>query len=154
MQWTNFLLIVVSIVLLVGNACVEAASAGNAAKQEKYLKRTGMKYLEEVSKKTGIIKLKSGMLIEILKESDKADAKSPLEGDSCEVTYLGTFKDGTKFDGSTTSFAPNQVIKGWTEAMQLMAEGDKWKLYIPYDMAYGERGSPPRIPAYTPLVLL
>ena len=82
-----------------------------------------MKFLEETAKKSGVIRLKSGMLVEILKESDKADAKSPNEGDSCEVTYLGTFKDGNKFDGSTTSFAPNQVIKGWTEAMQLMAEG-------------------------------
>jgi len=69
-----------------------------------------------------------------------------------EVTYLGTFKDGNRFDGSTTSFAPNQVIKGWTEAMQLMVEGDKWKLYIPYGLAYGEQGSPPRIPAFSPLV--
>merc|ERR1712000_595068 len=67
-------------------------------------------------------------------------------------TYLGTFKDGSKFDGGTTSFAPNQVIKGWTEAMQYMVEGDKWKLHIPYDLAYGERGSPPRIPGYSVLV--
>ena len=123
MQWTNLLLIVITLVLWVGNACVDAAPAGNAAKQETYLKRTGMKFLEETAKKSGVIRLKSGMLVEILKESDKADAKSPNEGDSCEVTYLGTFKDGNKFDGSTTSFAPNQVIKGWTEAMQLMAEG-------------------------------
>lgn len=85
-------------------------------------------------------------------ESTKADAKSPNVGDNCEVTYAGTFKDGKGFDKGTTSFAPNQVIKGWTEAMQLMGEGDKWKLYIPYNLAYGERGSPPRIPGYTPLV--
>ena len=61
-------------------------------------------------------------------------------------------KDGTPFDSGTTSFAPNQVIKGWTEAMQLMAEGDKWKLHIPYNLAYGERGSPPKIPPYSTLV--
>ena len=88
-------------------------AAQQAAKQEKYLKRTGMKFLEETAKKPGMIRLKSGMLVEILKSSDTGDsAKSPNESDSCEVTYLGTFKDGTKFDGSTTSFAPNQVIKG------------------------------------------
>ena len=117
-----------------------------------YNKRTGAKYLEEISKKEGVIKLKSGMLVEILKSSSDPNAKSPTAGDSCEVTYLGTFKDGSKFDGGTTSFAPNQVIKGWTEAMQYMTEGDKWKLHIPYDLAYGERGSPPRIPPFSPLV--
>ena len=99
-----------------------------------------------------MITLKSGMLVEILKESTQENGKSPKVGDACEVTYLGTFKDGSRFDGGTTSFAPNQVIKGWTEAMQYMVEGDKWKLHIPYDLAYGARGSPPRIPGFTPLV--
>jgi len=117
-----------------------------------YMKRVGAKYLKEVAAKEGIIELKSGMLVEILKTTDKADAKSPTASDSCEVTYSGTLKDGSKFDAGTTSFAPNQVIKGWTEAMQLMGEGDKWKLYIPYDLAYGERGSPPKIPPFSPLV--
>jgi FKBP-type peptidyl-prolyl cis-trans isomerase FklB len=117
-----------------------------------YNKRIGAKFLKEVSQREGIFELKSGMLVEILKTSDKADAKSPKASDSCDVTYSGTLKDGSKFDAGTTSFAPNQVIKGWTEAMQLMGEGDKWKLYIPYDLAYGERGSPPKIPPFAPLV--
>ena len=119
---------------------------------EKYNKRTGQKYLDEIATKEGVIQLKSGMLVEILKSSTKSDAKSPKVGDACDVTYKGTFKDGSKFDKGTTSFAPNQVIKGWTEAMQYMVEGDQWKLYIPYDLAYGERGSPPKIPPYAPLV--
>lgn len=55
------------------------------------------------------------MLVEVLKESDKKKAKSPRASDSCKVTYAGTLKDGTPFDSGTTSFAPNQVIKGWTE---------------------------------------
>lgn len=92
------------------------------------------------------------MVVEILKSSENPSAKSPRASDSCKVTYAGTFKDGKSFDSGTTSFAPNQVIKGWTEAMQLMAEGDKWKLHIPYDLAYGERGRPPKIPAFSPLV--
>ncbi len=117
-----------------------------------YMKRVGAKYLKEVSKQDGIIELKSGMLVEILKAGTNADAKSPTASDACEVTYSGTLKDGSKFDAGTTSFAPNQVIKGWTEAMQLMGEGDKWKLYIPYDLAYGERGSPPKIPGFAPLI--
>ncbi len=57
----------------------------------KYLKRTGQKYLDEVAQREGILKLKSGMLIEVLKASDKPDAKSPKAGDSCEVTYLGNY---------------------------------------------------------------
>merc|ERR1712124_150764 len=69
----------------------------------------------------------------------------------------GTPIDGTEFDssykrGSPTSFAPNQVIKGWTEAMQLMVEGDKFELYIPSDLAYGESGSPPKIPGGSALI--
>jgi FKBP-type peptidyl-prolyl cis-trans isomerase FklB len=139
--------------------CVIIALYGvNAAEQKKkgdvnaYNKRTGATYLENKAKEAGVIKLKSGMLVEILKSGESANAKSPKAGDSCEVTYYGTLKDGTKFDAGTTSFAPNQVIKGWTEAMQLMGEGDKWKLHIPYDLAYGERGSPPKIPPFSPLV--
>lgn len=122
------------------------------ADMNSYLKRTGAKFIEETSKKEGVVKLKSGMLVEILKSSDKADAKSPTKSDACKVTYKGELKDGSQFDAGTTSFAPNQVISGWTEAMQLMGEGDHWRLYIPYNLAYGERGSPPRIPPYSPLV--
>jgi FKBP-type peptidyl-prolyl cis-trans isomerase FklB len=137
--------------------CVILAFYGASADKKKgdmnaYNKRTGAKYLEEKASQPGVIKLKSGMLVEILKTTENQDAKSPKAGDSCDVTYSGTLKDGTKFDAGTTSFAPNQVIKGWTEAMQLMGEGDKWKLHIPYDLAYGERGSPPKIPPYSPLV--
>ena len=106
-------------------------------KQENYQKRTSQKFLDDVeSSNESIIKLKSGMLIEVL-ATGAADAKSPTVSDQCSVTYKGTFKNGEQFDAGTTKFAPNQVIKGWTEAMQLMGEGDKWKLYIPYTLAYG-----------------
>merc|ERR1719382_9585 len=69
----------------------------------------------------------------------------------CECHYAGRLLDGSEFDssykrGTPTTFAPNQVIKGWTEAMQLMVQGDKWEMYIPYNLAYGEDGSPPSIP--------
>merc|ERR1719482_985465 len=78
----------------------------------------------------------------------------PTKNSPCECHYEGrdakNYPDGEKFDssydrGSPTTFAPNQVIKGWTEAMQLMVEGDKWELYIPSDLAYGDRGRPPKI---------
>lgn len=147
MQFLNKVLLFVVALSL----CLMGVSA-KKADMSAYYKRVGAKYIKETAQKEGVISLKSGMLVEILKTSTKENAKSPRESDSCEVTYSGTLKDGTKFDAGTTSFAPNQVIKGWTEAMQLMVEGDKWKLHIPYELAYGERGSPPKIPGYSPLV--
>lgn len=133
---------------LLVSACIMALAFGAGEAQ----KAAQKEYLDNLSQKKGAIVLKSGMIVEILKTSTKAGAKSPTVRDSCECTYLGTFTDGSRFDGGTTSFAPNQVIKGWTEAMQYMTEGDKWKLHIPYELAYGERGRPPKIPAYSPLV--
>merc|ERR1712093_726733 len=84
----------------------------------------------------------------VLREGD--GIAHPTADSPCEVHYEGTLVDGTKFDssydrGSPTTFAPNQVIKGWTEAMQLMVKGDKWELYIPADLAYGDKGRPPKI---------
>merc|ERR1712244_186401 len=74
----------------------------------------------------------------------------PKVSTPCECHYAGRLLDGTEFDssykrGEPTTFAPNQVIKGWTEAMQLMVEGDKWEMYIPSELGYGDRGSPPKI---------
>merc|ERR1712166_1290502 len=78
----------------------------------------------------------------------------PTVDSPCECHYEGRsakdYPSGEKFDssydrGSPTSFAPNQVIKGWTEAMQLMVEGDKWEMYIPSELGYGDSGSPPKI---------
>merc|ERR1712187_970691 len=88
----------------------------------------------------------------VLKTGEGSD--SPLAGTSCSCHYEGrtaqNYPDGEKFDssydrGEPTSFAPNQVIKGWTEAMQLMVEGDKWEMYIPSELGYGDSGSPPDI---------
>merc|ERR1712028_310798 len=94
----------------------------------------------------------SGLQYKII-ESGKG-AFHPTVDSPCECHYegrtAGTLIDGTTFDssydrGSPTSFAPNQVIKGWTEAMQLMVEGDKWEMYIPSELGYGDSGSPPKI---------
>ena len=108
----------------------------------------GAAFLAEKEKEPDVVKLNSGLLYKVLRKgSGKAH---PLVGTSCSCHYEGTLINGEKFDssydrGSPTSFAPNQVIKGWTETMQLMVEGDKWEMYIPSELAYGERGSPPKI---------
>merc|ERR1712178_464800 len=77
----------------------------------------------------------------------------------CECHYKGTLIDGVQFDssydrGQPTTFAPNQVIKGWTEAMQLMVEGDKWEMYIPAELAYGDRGAGGKIPGGSTLIFV
>merc|ERR1712137_1260135 len=81
----------------------------------------------------------------------KGEGKEHPTADSpCDCHYKGTLIDGKEFDssykrGKPTTFAPNQVIKGWTEALQLMKEGDKWELYIPADLAYGQMQRGPHI---------
>ena len=97
----------------------------------------------------------SGLLVKILKKG--TGTKSPLVGTQCTCHYHGTLTNGTVFDSSyqrnePIDFAPNQVIKGWTEALQMMREGDKWQVTLPYQLAYGERGMPPTIPAKSTLI--
>merc|ERR1712038_564920 len=119
-----------------------------------------MGFLEENKKRPGVVTLPSGLQYKVLREGSGDD--HPLVDSSCECHYAGTTpsltpdavdkdeSEWTEFDssykrGSPTTFAPNQVIKGWTEAMQLMVEGDKWEMYIPSELGYGDRGSPPKI---------
>jgi len=108
--------------------------------------------LEENGKKDGVVSLPSGLQYKVLRTGSGADHPTP--DSPCECHYEGRtaqqWPSGDKFDssydrGSPTSFAPNQVIKGWTEAMQLMVEGDKWEMYIPSELGYGDGGSPPKI---------
>merc|ERR1719305_2004888 len=112
----------------------------------------GVKFLEDNAKQDGVISLPSGLQYKVLRTGDRDS--HPTADSSCECHYEGrtaeNYPSGEKFDssydrGSPTSFAPNQVIKGWTEAMQLMVEGDKWEMYIPSDLGYGDGGSGPKI---------
>merc|ERR1712224_591803 len=108
----------------------------------------GEKFIEAKKKEEGDVTLASGLSYKVLK---KGEGKfHPTKDSPCECHYQGTLVDGTKFDssydrGQPTTFAPNQVIKGWTEAMQMMVKGDKWEMYIPSDLAYGDGGRPPVI---------
>lgn len=89
-----------------------------------------------------VVELPSGLQYKVLR-SGPDGGLSPKRNSPCECHYRGYLVDGQEFDssykrGTPTTFAPNQVIKGWTEAMQLMKEGDKWQLFIPSELAYGE----------------
>merc|ERR1712100_71645 len=99
----------------------------------------------------------SGLQYKILKKG--YGLNHPKVTTTCDCHYEGKLITGLVFDssyerGKTTAFAPNQVIAGWTEAMQLMVEGDKWELYVPSELGYGDRGSPPKIPGGSVLVFV
>ena len=123
-------------------AKLEAEMQAEAAKQGEVNRKNGEAFLTENAKREGIKVTESGLQYEVL-ESGKGD--SPKASDNVEVHYTGKLIDGTVFDSSVergvpASFGVTQVIPGWVEALQLMHEGDKWRLYIPSDLAYGPNG--------------
>jgi len=108
----------------------------------------GKKFLEDNAKKAGVKVTESGIQYEVLKA---AEGEKPKATDTVKVHYKGTFLNGETFDssydrGQPAVFPLNRVIKGWTEGVQLMTVGSKFKFTIPAALAYGERGNPPRIP--------
>jgi FKBP-type peptidyl-prolyl cis-trans isomerase FklB len=106
-------------------------------------KKEGEAFLAENKKKTGVKTLPSGLQYKIIKEGT---GKAPKATDTVTTNYRGTLTDGTEFDssykrGQPASFPVNGVIPGWTEELQLMKTGSKWQLFIPSNLAYGEKGS-------------
>jgi FKBP-type peptidyl-prolyl cis-trans isomerase len=100
----------------------------------------GVAFLEANKKRSGVITLPSGLQYEVLKKADSATVK-PLPTDNVTVNYMGTLIDGKEFDnsfkrGQPATFQVTGVIRGWTEILQLMSVGDKWKVYIPTELAY------------------
>ena len=117
-------------------------------------KLKGETFLADNAKKDGIVTLPSGLQYKIIK---KGTGKTPKATDTVETNYKGTLIDGRVFDssyerGQSVTFPVNGVIKGWTEALQLMKEGAKWELYIPSDLAYGEQGAGPLITPNSTLI--
>lgn len=114
----------------------------------------GKAFLEENKKRAGVVTLNSGLQYEVINEGN---GKKPQATDRVKCHYEGTLIDGTLFDssiqrGEPAVFGVNQVIPGWVEALQLMSEGSKWKLYIPSDLGYGARGAGEMIPPHSTLV--
>lgn len=119
-------------------------------------RQSGADFMATNGEKDGVVVLDSGLQYLVL-ESGDPNGQSPTANDSVLAHYEGTFIDGSVFDssiqrGEPAQFGVGQVIAGWTEALQLMRVGDKWRLFIPYDLAYGEGGSPPVIPPYATLI--
>ena len=114
----------------------------------------GKAFLEENKKNPNVKVLPSGLQYEVIREGN---GKQPKATDQVRCHYEGTLIDGTLFDrsvrrGQPAVFGVNQVIKGWVEALQLMSEGAKWKLYIPSELAYGAAGAGEMIPPHSTLI--
>jgi len=114
----------------------------------------GKVFLEENAKKEGIVTLPSGLQYEVITEGN---GKKPSATDRVKCHYEGTLIDGTLFDssikrGQPAVFGVNQVIKGWVEALQLMSEGSKWRLFIPSELGYGAQQAGEMIPPHSTLI--
>ena len=132
----------------------EAKQQAAAAEAGKVAKAAGETFLAENGKKDGVVTLPSGLQYQVLKEGN---GKKPSATDQVVCHYEGTLIDGTVFDSSykrnqPATFGLNQVIAGWTEGVQLMQEGAKYRFFIPYNLAYGERGAGAQIPPFAALV--
>lgn len=125
-----------------------------AAEKFKDAKENGEKYLADNAKKEGVVTLPSGLQYQILKEGN---GRKPKATDQVKCHYEGMLVDGTLFDssiqrGEPATFPLNQVIAGWTEGLQLMQEGAKYRFFIPYSLGYGERGAGQQIPPFSTLI--
>lgn len=124
------------------------------AEMGKKAKEAGEKFLKENAGKPGVTVTKSGLQYTVLSEGT---GKKPTADDTVRCHYEGTLIDGTVFDssyrrGEPAEFGLRQVISGWTEGIQLMSEGAKYRFFIPYNLAYGERGAGSDIPPFAALI--
>ncbi len=132
----------------------EAKQRAAAAEKFKETKEKGEAYLAENAKKEGVVTLPSGLQYQVIKEGN---GRRPKPTDKVKCHYEGMLVDGTLFDssiqrGEPATFPLNGVIKGWTEGLQLMQEGAKYRFFIPYHLGYGENGAGASIPPFAALV--
>ena len=128
--------------------------AAKEAQMNKESQKKGKEFLANNAKRPEVTTLPSGLQYEILKEGN---GRKPTATDRVKCHYEGTLIDGTVFDSSIKRGVPavfgvNQVIKGWVEALQLMSEGSKWRLFIPSDLAYGDQQAGEMIPPHSTLI--
>lgn len=133
---------------------LQASEQEKIAEYSKIVKKDGEDFLAANAKADGVVVLPSGLQYKVLKEGSGRKAGAT---DTVRCDYEGRFINGTVFDSSykrgvPAEFGVNRVIKGWTEALQLMPEGSKWELYVPYDLAYGEAGAQGAIPPFATLI--
>lgn len=123
------------------------------SKKEEY-KQKNLEYLEEIAAQEGSVKLPGGIIYKVLQAGN--GATSPNANSVVSVHYQGTLINGREFDnswkrGCPEAFRLNQVIDGWQQGLQQMKVGDRWMIYIPYQLGYGTRSSGP-IPAFSTLI--
>lgn len=138
------------------NMCIQQRLQANMAKNNEVVKAKGLAFLEANKKREGVITLPDGLQYEVIKKGD-ANSATPKLQDTVVAHYAGTLIDGKKFDnsydrGEPLTIAVGGVIRGWTEILQLMHIGDKWKVFIPSELAYGERGAGADIPGGSALI--
>lgn len=136
------------------NRIVQEYMQGQQSKQYADVIKAGEQFLAENAKRPEVTKLPSGLQYEVLQEGD---GPKPTPQDKVTVHYEGKLLDGTIFDssikrGQPATFGVTQVIQGWVQGLQLMPQGSKWRLYIPYNLAYGERGAGDQIGPYATLI--
>ncbi len=134
-------------------ADIEAEQKAEKEAMGAAMREEGEDFLKMNASAEGVVTLPSGLQYKVLKEGT---GKKPSASSQVRCHYEGTLLNGVKFDssydrGEPAVFGLNQVIRGWTEGVQLMAEGAKYEFYIPYDLAYGEHGAPGAIPPYAAL---
>lgn len=135
-------------------AAVQGFFQQKAKEQADTAKSEGETFLTENAKKENVVTLPSGLQYQVLREGN---GRKPDATDKVVCHYEGTLINGQVFDssyqrGETATFGLNQVIKGWTEGLQLMQEGAKYRFFIPYNLAYGEQGAGQSIPPFATLI--
>lgn len=133
---------------------LEAKQKAAAAEAGKAAKEAGEAFLAENARRQGVTTLPSGLQYEVVRQGS---GRSPKASDTVRCHYQGTLVDGTVFDssyrrGQPAEFGLSQVIAGWTEGVQLMKEGAKYRFFIPYRLAYGEQGAGGSIPPFAALI--